>query len=119
MAVGRRLAESEGRLLAWPGRAALDLRQKNADQQAQALLGRVRARVALAEGRLGALTASLDALSPLKVLARGYSVTFREGEAAPLTDASAVAEGDSLRIVLARGELRARVTARRRPDGES
>ena len=118
MAVGRRLAETEGRLLAWPGRAALDLRRKNAKQQAEALAGRMKARVSVAEGRLGALTAALEALSPLKVLSRGYSVTFREGEAAPLTDALAVAEGDPLRIVLARGELRARVTARRRPDGE-
>jgi exodeoxyribonuclease VII large subunit len=118
MTFGRRLAETEGRLLAWPGRAALDLRRTNAEQQTQALAGRIRARIAAAEGRLGAHTAALEALSPLKVLSRGYSVTFREGEAAPLTDASAVAEGDPLRIVLARGELRARVTARRRPDGE-
>jgi exonuclease VII large subunit len=54
----------------------------------------------------------------LRVLARGYSVTFREGEAAPLTDAARVADGDPLKIVLARGELRARVTSRRIPDGE-
>ncbi len=78
----------------------------------------MKARVALADGRLGAATAALDALSPLKVLSRGYSVTFREGESAPLVDASAVGEGDPLKIVLARGELRARVTARRKPDGE-
>ena len=44
------------------------------------------------------------------VLARGYSVTYREGTKAPLVDAEGVAPGDPLRIVLARGVLRARVT---------
>ncbi|MGE5346507.1 MAG: exodeoxyribonuclease VII large subunit [Acidithiobacillales bacterium] len=116
---GRRLAEIGGRLLAWPGRVALDLRRENASQQAEALAGRMAARLAAAEARLGTLTASLEALSPLKVLSRGYSVTFREGETAPLTDASRVAVHDALRIRLHRGELRARVTESKVSDDES
>jgi len=117
--LARRLAEIEGRVLAWPGRAALGLRRANAGQQAQALAGRMKARLALADGRLGALSASLDALSPLKVLSRGYSVTYREGERTPLRDAAAVSAGDGLRILLEHGELRARVTEAKVPDDES
>jgi len=119
MLVGRRLAESEGRVLAWPGRAALDLRRENAGQQARALTGKMRARIALAEGRLAALSASLDALSPLRVLSRGYSVTYRGAEAAPLRDAARVSAGDPLRILLHRGELSARVTETKVPHDES
>ena len=52
----------------------------------------------------------LSALDPLRVLARGYSVTYVEGTSAPLVDAEGVAPGDALRIVLARGTVRARVT---------
>jgi len=37
-------------------------------------------------------------------------VTYVEGSPAPLTDAERAAPGDALRIVLARGTLRARVT---------
>ena len=54
--------------------------------------------------------ASLSALDPLRVLARGYSVTYVEGAKAPLVDAEGVAPGDALRIVLARGTVKARVT---------
>jgi exodeoxyribonuclease VII large subunit len=118
LAFGERLARTEERLRAWPARAAFPLLSKSTSQLAGTLAERMKARVATAEARFGALAASLEALSPLRVLARGYSVTFRDGEAAPLTDAAGVAEGDPLKIVLARGELRARVTARRVPDGE-
>ena len=38
--------------------------------------------------RLARLAAGLEALSPLAVLARGYSLTFRDGEAAPLRSAA-------------------------------
>ncbi|MGZ6971524.1 MAG: exodeoxyribonuclease VII large subunit, partial [Thermoanaerobaculia bacterium] len=53
----------------------------------------------------------LEALSPLRVLARGYAVVTREGETAPLTDAARVVAGDGLRVRLARGRVRARVVS--------
>jgi exodeoxyribonuclease VII large subunit len=118
-AFGERLARLDERLRGWPARAALDLRRKDAGRQAEAVTGRMAARIAAAEGLLAALSASLEALSPLKVLSRGYSVTYREGATAPLTDASAVTVDAPLRIVLARGELGARVTSRRIPDDEA
>jgi len=52
--------------------------------------------------------ARLDALSPLKVLARGFSVTLKEGRV--LTRAADARPGDELRTILADGEVRSRVT---------
>lgn len=53
--------------------------------------------------------ASLEALSPLAVLARGYSATFLDGETTPLHDASRARAGDTLRTRLERGMLTSRV----------
>lgn len=61
-----------------------------------------------ARRRLATLAARLDALSPLAVLARGYSITLADGKA--LVDASAVAAGDRVTVRLARGRLDATVT---------
>jgi exodeoxyribonuclease VII large subunit len=58
-----------------------------------------RAYVDLAAGRL-------EALSPLKVLARGYSVTLLKDRV--VRRAAEVATGDELRTILAEGELRSR-----------
>jgi exodeoxyribonuclease VII large subunit len=53
--------------------------------------------------------ARLDALSPLKILERGYAVVF-DPAGDLLTDASRVSAGDDVRVRLARGSLEARVT---------
>lgn len=67
--------------------------------------------VALRGERLRGAAGKLDALSPVAILARGYSITLR-GEAA-VTEASAVQPGDSITVRLHRGSLEARVTATR------
>jgi len=54
------------------------------------------------------IAARLDALSPLKVLARGFSVTTKGGRV--LTRAADARAGDELRTILADGEVRSRVT---------
>lgn len=58
--------------------------------------------------RFIALTAKLDAMSPLKVLARGYSVT-RTADGRVLRDARDVSAGDTLKIRLLRGSVSATV----------
>ena len=69
----------------------------------EALRGRHRA----LETRLG----KLDALSPLRVLDRGYSIATRaDGHA--VRDANEVEDGDELLLRLARGRLRAMVKSR-------
>ena len=69
-------------------------------------LGRSMRRIA-GDARIAAtsLAARLDALNPLAVLGRGYSITFREGTSKPLTTVSGLAAGDQIRTRLASGEL--------------
>jgi exodeoxyribonuclease VII large subunit len=109
-AYGERLSRAEGAVAAWPARASLPLGLARARAGERAVAERLAQRLGNSRERLGALAASLVALDPLRVLARGYSVTYVEGAAAPLVDAGGVAPGDALRIVLARGTVRARVT---------
>lgn len=103
-----RLASADARLRAWPGRAALPLEAERIRSAERAAAASVERRLAAAREALAGHAGRLSALDPLRVLARGYSVTYREGSAAPLVDASAVRAGDALRIRLARGEVRAR-----------
>jgi len=56
----------------------------------------------------------LDSLSPLAVLNRGYSITFRPATGEVIREAMKVAAGEEVTIVLARGELTASVKTRRK-----
>ena len=106
-----RVAGLEQEIRAWPDRVALPLRRERVAQDRRAAFDRMAARVALANEKLSVAAGRLEALSPLRVLARGYAVVTREGETAPLTDAARVAAGDGLRVRLARGRVRARVVS--------
>ncbi|MDQ1728663.1 MAG: exodeoxyribonuclease large subunit [Pyrinomonadaceae bacterium] len=61
-----------------------------------------------AKKRLGLAAASLDALSPLAVLQRGYAIAQQE-DGQLLRDATTVAPGDSIKVRLAHGKITARV----------
>ena len=61
-----------------------------------------------ARSRLGVAAASLDALSPLAVLQRGYAIAQHE-DGRLLRDARLVAVGESVRMRLAQGRIDARV----------
>jgi exodeoxyribonuclease VII large subunit len=104
----RVLDEGSRRLAALHPRARLQ-----SDRAAlQALDGKLRARVALEIDRrrrsFATLAGKLDALSPLGVLERGYSLA-RDANGHVLTRASAAQPGDPIRVTLARGELGCRV----------
>jgi len=73
---------------------------------------RLAVQVALGRAREGMadLSARAESLSPLSVLARGYSVATREGEGAPLLRASEVGTGDPVRVRLSEGSFKATVT---------
>src|SRR6185295_3416615 len=60
-----------------------------------------------AKRNLGMAAASLDALSPLAVLQRGFSIT-QSADGKLLRDAGQVAIGDSVTVRLAKGTLGAR-----------
>jgi exodeoxyribonuclease VII large subunit len=95
----------------WRALESFDLRRR---------LGRVRTRLVAADarltgasdrsrhradGRLRATAARLEALSPLAVLARGYAVCWNADRTSVIRDAARVADGDRVRVTLARGEL--------------
>lgn len=61
-----------------------------------------------ARQQLGLAAASLDALSPLAVLQRGYAIAQTE-DGKLLRDAESVSVGDSVKVRLAKGTLDARV----------
>jgi len=62
--------------------------------------------------QLGAAVGRLDALSPLKVLDRGYAVVINKTNSRAVLDAATVKFGDELDIRLAKGRLSARATGR-------
>ncbi len=62
--------------------------------------------------RLGATAGRLDALSPLKVLDRGYAVVINRRDSRAVLDAATVMPDDELDIRLARGRVSARATGR-------
>lgn len=66
------------------------------------------------KGRLGTLAASLDALSPLKVLGRGYAIA-RSEDGTVITSRSQVEVGQVLELRLREGSLACRVEERKCP----
>jgi exodeoxyribonuclease VII large subunit len=62
--------------------------------------------------QLGAAAQRLDAVSPLRVLERGYAVVFKADDGHAIVNAQSVEVGDELKIRLNRGRLTARTTAR-------
>ena len=68
--------------------------------------------IANAREHFGCKASSLDAMSPLKVLGRGFSLV-RKADGTVLREAEQAAIDDTLDITLARGALRCRVTEKR------
>jgi len=100
-AVGRRL--SPARLSARVAAAKVRFKVLCAARDAAAAV-----RLEEMRGRLAVAAASLDALSPLAVLKRGYAIASDEGVAL-LRDARQVSAGAVLRLRLAAGRLQCRV----------
>jgi exodeoxyribonuclease VII large subunit len=69
-------------------------------------------------GALDRQTASLEALSPVAILNRGYALVF-DAKGQLVKDAARLEAGDELSARLARGRIRARVTATERGEPES
>lgn len=104
----QRRDELEARL-ARAGRQRVERVRGRVDEAAGRLVRAGRHRVQIVAGSLGAVTARLDALSPLAVLGRGYAIAF-DGERV-VRDAAAMAPGDALRLRLHRGALSCTVDA--------
>jgi exodeoxyribonuclease VII large subunit len=82
----------------------LDDRRLAADRAAERALSAVRRRIADAGARFAKNTAALDALSPLKVLGRGYAIA-RGADGRVVKSAEDVSRGDELTLRLREDEI--------------
>jgi len=125
----RRVAESRARLERYAtSRILADptgiVRDRRATLDAQAArLGRLAAAAVDRAGeRLRAAAGRLESVSPLAILARGYSVTWRSGaggaaDGPALTSASGLAAGDTILTQLSDGRVTSRVERIERDGG--
>jgi len=109
---------SRSRIFADPRRLIGD-RRTLLDEQALRLERLARSAAARNRERVAAAAARLEAGSPLKLLARGWSVTWKEGAPAALKSVAGLAAGDALVTQLADGRITSRIdaiTARHTPE---
>jgi len=98
------------RVLRDPRSLIFDLSRRLDDLDQQAARA-IRRRITKSQDSVAALSARLESLSPLAVLARGYSVTTRDGEV--LRSSAGVAVGDHILTQLAAGQIVSIVAERR------
>ncbi len=111
------LEHEEGEVQGWCERLRLlhPLHQLNdyerrITQSAAHLVQSIRHTLGQEDHRLQGLAGRLQALSPLAVLARGYSITFALPDRRVVTDAASVEVGDEIETLLARGRIVSAVT---------
>jgi exodeoxyribonuclease VII large subunit len=106
------VAEISARLAEANLRAALAVRRTRIETLARRLAAATESAVETRRIQLGGIGKQLDAVSPLKVLDRGYAVVVNRRDGRAVADASAVEIGDELDIRLRRGRLTARTIGR-------
>ncbi|MBQ4603837.1 MAG: exodeoxyribonuclease VII large subunit [Clostridia bacterium] len=77
------------------------------DRASMAMENAVKQSVTVKSKEFSAICAKLDAMSPLKILARGYSVATKEGRI--ITDVSDVRKGDMINVRVSNGEIECEV----------
>lgn len=98
---------AKSRIMTEPGAYFRDKRML-LDYQSERLIRGMERTVSTRREQLARLAAALDAMSPLKVLGRGYSIA-RNGEGVLLTRASQTKVGERLTLRLAEGSVDCRV----------
>lgn len=114
-AIRKKLSEKRARLSDLSSRrvlqnptAYIDQKRLELDSSQNALISRYERLINLRKQKYIHYAASLDALSPLKVLGRGYSITTDENGSA-ISFAEAVGVGDKLNVHLKSGALKCTV----------
>jgi exodeoxyribonuclease VII large subunit len=92
-------------------------RQRRIDEALAALEGAMRRRMETARRRVEHDASRLEGVSPLAVLARGYSVTLAADGETILRDAAEAREGQTVYTRLARGRIESTVTRTETADG--
>jgi exodeoxyribonuclease VII large subunit len=87
-----------------PSKKIQTLSERRIDLEAR-LRRRLESQINLKKEKLGGVAKSLDALSPLNVLDRGYSITTSTKTEKAVTSSKQVHKGDTVRIRLAQGQL--------------
>ena len=106
---------SKKRVLTDPTAYLADRRQ-DVDHMTHRLCAAMRVVTDVQNRRFGALAASLDALSPLKVLGRGYALA-QQPDGTVLRSADQARIGETLRLRLADGALRCQVKEKENEHG--
>jgi exodeoxyribonuclease VII large subunit len=101
----RDLERARGALAVHSPLRALPMHRERLAARSRRLEGEVRRAMAARRRHLEGVGGRLEALSPLAVMERGYSITVDAATGRLLTTADAVGEGSVLRTRLARGTL--------------
>ncbi len=105
----RRIQELSGRLAVRRPLARVRELERRLDEQSERLTRAVRARIVRGQREVVAASARLESLSPLNVLARGYSLTQTESDRALVRAAEQVSAGDRIVTTVKRGRIVSRV----------
>ncbi len=96
-----RLEKANGSVFKRPEDYIISVRAERADRAAESLENAFAFLLNKNEARLSTAAAGLDALSPLKVLSRGYAVASKDGKA--VKTAAELRNGDSINLKFAEG----------------
>jgi exodeoxyribonuclease VII large subunit len=102
---------ARSRVLRNPRALIYDLSQRLDELEGQSRRAVCR-RIDQSRDRLSAIACRVEALSPLAVLGRGYSVTTREDDGSVIQDSTQVAAGEAIVTRVAQGQIRSIVADR-------
>jgi len=94
-------------------------RKQNVDDWEQRISAAIQRQLVVRQQRLSEISRAAQALSPLSVLERGYSLTTLQGTSKPLRAASEVSPGQTIKTRLSEGVIVSRVEATDDDAGES
>ena len=111
----RRLQQLQSRLAQTSPSSRLPVEREALLRRRNALTAATRALLARQRASLAAAQAHLGALSPLRTLERGYSITLDAATGAVVTSAAQVSTGSRLRTLLRHGEAESEVVSATAP----